>query len=414
MTGVPDYPLGETLDFKFTTRQFSDGVPTQLLGTPVIEVYEDNSLVQIVVGETLTTNFDGRAGLNNLRIVATTGNGYEVGKSYAAVITVGTVGGVSVVGEVIAQFSIERSPALRPTTAGRTLDVEATGEAGINLDNALGTLDAAQFGANFLTAAKVNASALDGKGDWNIGKTGYSVAVNGIGSGAIAAAELTNIENEIWDALKSAHVVADSFGDFLDIEVSGRQPSGNVTVGTLTAGALTTIEDEIWDALKSAHVVANSFGDFLDIEVSSRNTGAVAVSSLNASVIDAASIAANAMNGKGDWNIGKTGYSLTQAFPTNFAALSIDAGGLVDILQSAADKVFGASGATLPELPATTLPPITPTPREFSMLLYMAMRNKLDVSTSKKIVHNAAEAQVATKALTDTGGYSEAEMIAGV
>jgi hypothetical protein len=45
--------------------------------------------------------------------------------------------------------------------------------------------------------------------------------------------------------------------------------------------------------------------------------------------ITAASIAASALNGKGDWNVGKTGYSLTQSFPTNFASMAITAGGAV-------------------------------------------------------------------------------------
>lgn len=40
-------------------------------------------------------------------------------------------------------------------------------------------------------------------------------------------------------------------------------------------------------------------------------------------------ISLGALDGKGDWNIGKTGYSLTQAFPTNFASMSITAGGIV-------------------------------------------------------------------------------------
>ncbi len=56
--------------------------------------------------------------------------------------------------------------------------------------------------------------------------------------------------------------------------------------------------------------------------------------SIPANWITSAGIAASAMDGKGDWNIGKTGYtvstvsdksgySLSQAFPTNFADLSI-------------------------------------------------------------------------------------------
>ncbi len=43
----------------------------------------------------------------------------------------------------------------------------------------------------------------------------------------------------------------------------------------------------------------------------------------------------------------KTGYSLTQAFPANFAALSITVGGLVDITQAAADKVWTSATRTL-------------------------------------------------------------------
>jgi hypothetical protein len=74
---------------------------------------------------------------------------------------------------------------LAPTTAGRTLDIAATGEVALDFGSTIGTLDAAQFGADFLTSAKIAdnaflgvnfaASSLDGKGDWNIGKTGYSL-----------------------------------------------------------------------------------------------------------------------------------------------------------------------------------------------------------------------------------------------
>ena len=48
---------------------------------------------------------------------------------------------------------------------------------------------------------------------------------------------------------------------------------------------------------------------------------------ITAGWLTATGIAASALNGKGDWNIGKTGYSLTQAFPSNFSALTITAGG---------------------------------------------------------------------------------------
>jgi hypothetical protein len=60
--------------------------------------------------------------------------------------------------------------------------------------------------------------------------------------------------------------------------------------------------------------------------------------------ITAAGVAASALDNKGNWNVGKTGYSLVQSFPANFGDLSITAStGLVDITQAAADKVWSTA-----------------------------------------------------------------------
>src|SRR5690349_11936584 len=58
-----------------------------------------------------------------------------------------------------------------------------------------GRMDASvgAMAANVLTAAAVNAAALNGKGDWNIGKTGY----------ALTTAEEDAIVNKVWDELTS-------------------------------------------------------------------------------------------------------------------------------------------------------------------------------------------------------------------
>ena len=135
MSSGVDYPLEETIHFLFTTRSFATGAPTQLAGSPVLSVYEDASTTQITAGVSVGVDHDTVTGLNLGTVVATAANGYESGKSYHLVITVGTVGGVSVVGEVVGNFSINRSAALRPTVAGRTLDVSTGGEAGIDWAN---------------------------------------------------------------------------------------------------------------------------------------------------------------------------------------------------------------------------------------------------------------------------------------
>lgn len=129
MSFAGDFALGSTIDVKFTTRRFSTGAPHQLAGTPVISAYPDNSTTQITAGITLTVDFDTVTGLNNVRVVATSGNGYAAGSSYFLVITTGTVDSVSVVGEVIGSFTLERGAAFgrlgAPSGASMSADIAA-------------------------------------------------------------------------------------------------------------------------------------------------------------------------------------------------------------------------------------------------------------------------------------------------
>lgn len=106
-----DYTVGDTIYKLFTTRSFSTGAPAALGGTPVVSAYENDSATQITAGITLGVDHDGVTGLNLLTIAATGGNGFESGKDYAFVITTGTVGGVTVIGESVSSFSLGRSAA---------------------------------------------------------------------------------------------------------------------------------------------------------------------------------------------------------------------------------------------------------------------------------------------------------------
>lgn len=157
-----DYAIETTFDIKFTTRSFSTGSPTQLAGSPVISAYPNNSTTQLTAGITLTVDFDAVTGLNNIRIVATVANGYAAGSNYTLVITTGTVGGVSVVGECVGDFSLEAQSPLRATVAGRTLDVSAAGEAGVdwaNVGSPTTTLNLS--GTTVKTATDVEADTVD-------------------------------------------------------------------------------------------------------------------------------------------------------------------------------------------------------------------------------------------------------------
>lgn len=156
MSYVGDFRLGDTFDIKFTTVT-TTGAPTTLAGTPVVSAYVGNSTTQITAGITLSVDFDSVTGLHNVRVVASGANGYATASNYQLVITTGTVGETSVVGYVIGQFSIENRSAVMPTTAARTLDVSAGGEAGIDWANVGSpTTSLALTGTTIATTQKVD------------------------------------------------------------------------------------------------------------------------------------------------------------------------------------------------------------------------------------------------------------------
>lgn len=130
---VGDYAPGDTVDCNFGTVNPSTGASFTLAGTPVISVYKDNSTTESTAGVTLTADFDARTGLNHVRITtASDGTFYSAGSYFEAVITTGTVNSVSVVGQPICSFTLNKASVLRPATAGRTLVVDAAGLADAN------------------------------------------------------------------------------------------------------------------------------------------------------------------------------------------------------------------------------------------------------------------------------------------
>ena len=143
-----DVKSEDTIYIGFTTRSFSTGAPTTLAGTPVVSAYEDAGLTQITAGITLSVDHDSVTGLNMLTIVATSANGYDTGKDYNLVITTGTVGGVSVVGEVVGRFSLDRSPAAQDLANGTdglgAIKAETAAiltDTGTTLDGKIDTID---------------------------------------------------------------------------------------------------------------------------------------------------------------------------------------------------------------------------------------------------------------------------------
>jgi hypothetical protein len=120
--------------------------------------------------------------------------------------------------------------------------------------------------ANWLTAAGIAASALNGKGDWNIGKTGYALSAAGV--------------QAIWDALTSALTTVGSIGkllvDNINATISSRSTYAGGAVASVTAAVTVGTNNDktgyslsaagiqaIWDALTSALTTVGSIGKFI-------------------------------------------------------------------------------------------------------------------------------------------------------
>ena len=161
MAYLGDITLEDTLDFKFSTVG-TTGAPTTIAGSPTLAAYVGNSTTQITAGLTLTVDFDTVTGLHNARVAATAANGYAAATNVDIVMAgTGTVGGTSITGYVVGSFSIGNRSALRPTTAGRTLDVSAGGEAGVDWANVGSPTTAVDLsGTNIKTNQKVDVETI--------------------------------------------------------------------------------------------------------------------------------------------------------------------------------------------------------------------------------------------------------------
>ena len=114
--------------FKFTTRAFATGIPTVLANTPVLSVFIDENTTGKTTAESyfdLDVSLGSIVGYNNVRIDLSGDAFFATGGDYSVVITTGTVDSVSVVGEVVATFSIENRSMGQPVGATLADDIAA-------------------------------------------------------------------------------------------------------------------------------------------------------------------------------------------------------------------------------------------------------------------------------------------------
>lgn len=404
-----DRTVGDTFYVLFTTRAFASGIPTTLAGTPVVSAYEDAGLTQITAGITLGVDHDGVTGLNLLTIVATGGNGYETLKDYGLVITTGTVGGVSVVGEVVGHFSLGLSAAAVDLANGT---------------DGLGALDTA-IGAIPTTAMRGTDSAATSAKQDTMETT----------LGAIPTTAMRGTDNAALASVATEARLAELDAANLPTDVAAIPTTA--MRGTDSA-ALASVATEARLAELDA---ANLPADVAAIPTTAmRGTDSAALASVATEArlaeLDAANLPADIAAIPTTAMRGTDGVDTSTMRGTDSAALAT----ALATAQLDLDKITGTDGATLataqalyaPAIPSEVLtqvnaaldtaiaelaqaaPTATPTIRTALMLLYMMGRNNATVTATEKGVYNDAGTKIAKSTLSDDGTtFTDGELVSG-
>ena len=223
-----------TLNFKFSTHK-ADGTPATLSGTPAISVYKANGTTQSTAGITLTADFDSVTGLNNVLIDLSADAFYAVASDYQVVITTGTVDSVSVVGTVLAHFSIENRFAEVDVTK-----ISGDSTAADNLESACDNYSATRG----LAGTALPAAAADAAGGLPISDAGaldLDSLLATLTNGTYGLSAIENLVDEIESRLTSARA------GYLD----------NLATAPPTAAA---IVDAMLDELLTGHSTPGSVG----------------------------------------------------------------------------------------------------------------------------------------------------------
>lgn len=334
-----DITLGETVDFKFTTAAPDTGAPTTLSGTPVISAYVGNSTTQITAGITLTVDFDSVTGLNNVRVVATSGNGYTDNSDVALIITTGTVDGNSAVGYKVAEFTIGRGAAYTrlgaPAGASVSADIAAIEAQTDDIGTAGAGLTAVPW--NSAWDAEVQSEVADALAVYDPPtKAELDAAVANVSVDEIQATALADLFNTDSGTTYASAVAGSPVKEIAD----------NAGGSSLTVA---DIADAVWDEATTGHTTSGTFGEQVktDIDAILVDTGTTLDGKLDTidGVVDAILVDTA--------EIGAAGAGLTEAGGTGDHLTALATAAALATVDGNVDSILVDTGTTLPATLAT-------------------------------------------------------------
>jgi hypothetical protein len=213
--------------------------------------------------------------------------------------------------------------------------------------------------ANWITAAGITAGALNGKGDWNT-----VVPLDAAGTRTAVGLAAANLDTQLGDLPTVAEFNARTI------------PSA-------------TYFDPATDPVATVTNLTN-------------------LPAIPTNWLTAAGIAAGALNGKGDWNVGKTGYSISGTITTldaleNLSAAQVNAE-VADVLR--VDTMT---------LPGQVAPPLAPTFEIAVGWLYKVLRNRTSQTATQWTLYADDETTIDAKATVSDDGTTaiKQEIVAG-
>lgn len=195
-----DFTTGVTVRGMWNSNG-ADGASITRSSNGTISVYKDGGTTQSTTGVTDTEDFDSLTGVHLVAIdTSADGTFYSAGSDFHVVLSAATID-TKTVNAFLFSFSLNNRSALRPTTAGRTLDVSATGEAGVDWANVGSPTTTVGLTGTTIATSQVVASVTGAVGSVT-GAVGGSVAGNVTGSvGSLAAQAKADVNAEVLDVL---------------------------------------------------------------------------------------------------------------------------------------------------------------------------------------------------------------------
>lgn len=283
MQHLGDRTEDSTLDFKWNTNAIAgESITRATDGT--ISVYKGNNTTQTTTGVTDTEDFDSLTGVHHCRIDLSADAFYVTGEDYQVVLSAATIDGKTI-NAVLASFTIEKG--------FYEVDVVKFGGSAGTFASGIPEVKVTTASSQAIIEECFTYDATATYGTADAGSLVAQIADNAGGS----ALTVQDIVDGVWDELKSAHTTPDSFGDYLDDEVSAAGGGSAPTVSeiadevqTRTIAAVTTVASvtgavgsvtgsvgsvtgdvnisataiqAIWDAATSALTTSGSIGKLL-------------------------------------------------------------------------------------------------------------------------------------------------------